>query len=99
MGQGQPFEALALLLERPGQVVTREELQQKLWVGDTFVDFEHGLNKLLRVREARPTKQTTLVSSKTLPCRRYRFIAPVVGGETLSVADREQGPTLLPQMR
>ena len=52
MGQGQPLEALALLLERPGQVVTREELQQKLWVGDTFVDLEHGLNKLLRVREA-----------------------------------------------
>jgi hypothetical protein len=52
MGPGQPLEALALLLEGPGQVVTREELQQKLWVGDTFVDFEHGLNKLLRVCEA-----------------------------------------------
>ena len=50
---GQPFNVLAALLERPGQVVTREELQQKLWAGDTFVDFEHGLNKAInKVREA-----------------------------------------------
>src|ERR1700730_18209130 len=45
--QGQPLEVLTLLLERPGQVVTREELQQKLWASDTFVDFEHGLNKAI----------------------------------------------------
>src|SRR5262249_291366 len=50
---GQPFSVLAALLERPGQVVTREELQQKLWAGDTFVDFEHGLNKAInKVRDA-----------------------------------------------
>jgi DNA-binding response OmpR family regulator len=50
---GQPFSVLATLLERPGQVVTREELQQKLWVDDIFVDFEQGLNKAInKVREA-----------------------------------------------
>jgi DNA-binding winged helix-turn-helix (wHTH) protein len=43
-----PFQALALLLERPGEIVTREELQQKLWSGDTFVDFEHSLNTAIK---------------------------------------------------
>src|SRR5690349_8584510 len=43
--QRQPFEVLALLIERAGEVVSREELQQKLWPGNTFVDFDHGLNK------------------------------------------------------
>ncbi len=41
---GQPFEVLAMLLERPGELVTREEFEKRLWSGDTFVDFEHGLN-------------------------------------------------------
>src|SRR5271165_6696246 len=49
----QPFQVLAMLLERPGEVVTREEIQQKLWASDTFVDFEHGLNKTInKLREA-----------------------------------------------
>ena len=43
--QGQPFALLAMLLERPGEVIGREELQQKLWASDTYVDFERGLNK------------------------------------------------------
>ena len=51
--QGQPIEILALLLKRPGEVITREELQKKLWPSDTFVDFEHGLNAAVnRLREA-----------------------------------------------
>ena len=51
--QGQPFQVLALLLERAGEVVTREELQQKLWPSDTFVDFDHSLNTAInKVREA-----------------------------------------------
>ena len=51
--QGQPLQVLALLLERPGEVVTREELQQKLWPSDTFVDFDHSLNTAInKVREA-----------------------------------------------
>ncbi len=51
--QEQPFQILNLLLQRPGRVVTREELRAKLWPGDTFVDFEHGLNAAIqRLREA-----------------------------------------------
>ena len=46
--QGQPMEILAMLLERPGQVVTREELQKRLWPADTFVDFEQGLNNAMK---------------------------------------------------
>ncbi len=50
---GQPVQVLELLLQRPGRVVTREELRAKLWPGDTFVDFEHGLNAAIqRLREA-----------------------------------------------
>src|ERR1700741_4437570 len=48
----QPFQLLAMLLERPGELVTRDELRQKLWQADTFVDFNHGLNNaVLRLRE------------------------------------------------
>ena len=51
--QEQPFQVLAMLLEHPGEVVTREELQKKLWPADTFVDFDHGLNKAInKLREA-----------------------------------------------
>jgi len=75
---GQPFSVLAALLERPGQVVTREELQQKLWAGDTFVDFEHGLNKAInKVRDALGDDADSPRFIETLPRRGYRFIAPV----------------------
>ena len=51
--QEQPFQVLAMLLERPGQTVTREELRNCLWTADTFVDFDHGVNKAVnRIREA-----------------------------------------------
>ena len=51
--QTQPFQILGMLLERPGELVTREELRQALWPGDTFVDFDHGLNNAInRLREA-----------------------------------------------
>jgi Tol biopolymer transport system component/DNA-binding winged helix-turn-helix (wHTH) protein len=76
--QGQPLAVLALLLERSGQVVTREELQQKLWAGDTFVDFEHGLNKAIgKVREALGDDADNPRFIETLPRRGYRFIAPI----------------------
>ena len=92
--QGQPLEVLALLLEQPGQVVTREELQQKLWAGDTFVDFEHGLNKAIsRVREALSDQADNPRFIETLPRRGYRFIAPVVGRETIA-NDKEQASAL-----
>ena len=81
---GQPLEVLALLLERSGQVVTREELQGKLWAGDTFVDFEHGLNKAIgKVREALADDADNPRFIETLPRRGYRFIAPVEVGAVL----------------
>lgn len=80
--QEQPFQILALLLERPGEVVTREELQRKLWPADTFVDFEHSLNAAVkRLREALGDSAETPRFVETLPRRGYRFIYPVEGRE------------------
>lgn len=76
--QGQPFQVLALLLERAGDVVTREELQQKLWATDTFVDFDHSLNTAInKVREALGDSASSPRYVETLARRGYRFIAPV----------------------
>jgi len=76
--QGQPFQVLALLLERAGEVVTREELQQKLWPSDTFVDFDHSLNTAInKVREALGDSASNPRYVETLARRGYRFIAPV----------------------
>lgn len=76
--QGQPFQVLALLLERSGEVVTREELQQKLWPSDTFVDFDHSLNTAInKVREALGDSASSPRYVETLARRGYRFIAPV----------------------
>ena len=76
--QGQPFQVLALLLEHAGEVVTREELQQKLWPSDTFVDFDHSLNTAInKVREALGDSASSPRYVETLARRGYRFIAPV----------------------
>jgi cholera toxin transcriptional activator len=76
--RGQPFEVLVLLLERAGEVVTREELQQKLWPSDTFVDFDHSLNTAInKVREALGDSASSPRYVETLARRGYRFIAPV----------------------
>lgn len=76
--QGQPFQVLAVLLERAGEVVTREELQQKLWPSDTFVDFDHSLNTAInKVREALGDSASNPRYVETLARRGYRFIAPV----------------------
>lgn len=76
--QGQPFQVLALLLARAGEVVTREELQQKLWPSDTFVDFDHSLNTAInKVREALGDSASSPRYVETLARRGYRFIAPV----------------------
>ena len=76
--QGQPFQVLALLLERAGEIVTREELQQKLWTSDTFVDFDHSLNTAInKVREALGDSASSPRYVETLARRGYRFIAPV----------------------
>jgi TolB-like protein/DNA-binding winged helix-turn-helix (wHTH) protein/Tfp pilus assembly protein PilF len=74
----QPLAVLRVLLERPGEVVTREELQQKLWGNNTFVDFDHGLNKTInKLREALSDSADSPRYIETLPRRGYRFIAPV----------------------
>ena len=79
--QGQPFQVLAMLLERPGELVTREEIREKLWPGDTFIDFEHSVNNSIkRVREALGDDAAAPRFIETLPRHGYRFIAPVDGG-------------------
>jgi TolB-like protein/DNA-binding winged helix-turn-helix (wHTH) protein/Tfp pilus assembly protein PilF len=76
--RGQPFLILELLLERAGEVVTREEIQQKLWSDDTFVDFEHGLNtSIKKLRQVLCDSATEPRYIETLPRLGYRFIAPV----------------------
>src|SRR5262245_10205634 len=74
---GQPFQVLAILLERPGTVVTREELQKRLWP-DTFVDVDHNLNTAInKIREALGDSSENPRFVETLPRRGYRFIAPI----------------------
>jgi len=76
--QHQPTQVLLALLEKPGQIVTREELRQKIWSEDTFVDFEHSLNtaiKKLRLALGDRAKNSKFV--ETLPRRGYRFLATV----------------------
>jgi Tol biopolymer transport system component/DNA-binding winged helix-turn-helix (wHTH) protein len=76
--QGQPFQLLAMLLERPGQVTTREELRARLWPADTFVDFDHGLNAAIkRLRDALGDSAENPRFVETLARRGYRFIAPI----------------------
>lgn len=76
--QTQPFQILGMLLERPGEVVTREELRQALWPADTFVDFDHGLNNAVnRLRESLGDSAESPRFLETLPRRGYRFIAAV----------------------
>ncbi|MGA8311279.1 MAG: winged helix-turn-helix domain-containing protein [Terriglobales bacterium] len=80
--QGQPVDILAMLLERPGEVVTREDLQKKLWPADTFVDFEPGLNNAIkRLRAALDDDADTPRFIETLPRRGYRFVGQVNGSE------------------
>jgi len=81
--QEQPFQVLSALVERPGEVVSREDLQQRLWPDETFVDFEDGLSTAVRkIRQALGDSASNPRFIETLPKRGYRFIAPVdVSGE------------------
>jgi TolB-like protein/DNA-binding winged helix-turn-helix (wHTH) protein/Tfp pilus assembly protein PilF len=75
----QPFQLLKTLLDRPGDLVTRDELRQRLWSAETFVDFEHGLNAAVRrLRDALGDSADVPRFVETLPRRGYRFIAPVI---------------------
>lgn len=74
----QPFELLAMLASRSGQVVTRDEIQQQLWGNDTFIDFEQGVNKCIKqIRTALGDNPDNPLYIETLPRHGYRFLAPV----------------------
>jgi DNA-binding winged helix-turn-helix (wHTH) protein/Tol biopolymer transport system component len=89
---GQPFKILTILLEHAGEVVTREELREQLWP-DTFVDFDHNLNKAInKIREVLRDSAESPRFVETLPRRGYRFIAPVESGEPASKKLAEEGP-------
>ena len=76
--QVQPCQVLALLLEKPGEMVTREELRQRLWDRDTYIDFDHSLNiSINKLREALGDSAANPRFIETLPRRGYRFLAPV----------------------
>ena len=94
---GRPFQVLALLLERPGELLTRKELQERLWPADTFVDFEHGVNAAIQtLRRALCDSHKKPRFIETLPRRGYRFIAavqsppPEATGKVSSPASPEQ---------
>src|ERR1700720_3798625 len=75
---GQPFCVLSILLERPGQVLSREEMRDKLWSSDTFVDYERSLNSAIRkLRAVLGDSQESSRYIETVPRLGYRFIAPV----------------------
>src|ERR1700721_1601418 len=76
--QTQPFKVLAALLERPGEIVTREDLQLRVWGRDTTVDFDHSIGTAInKIREALGDSADNPVFVETLARRGYRFIAPV----------------------
>ena len=80
--QDQPFQVLAVLLQRPGDVVTREELRSQIWPEDTFVDFDNSLNTAInKLREALGDSAENPRFVETLPRRGYRFLAPITGGD------------------
>jgi DNA-binding winged helix-turn-helix (wHTH) protein len=91
--QDQPFQVLALLLEHAGDVVTREEVRQKLWPADTFVDFDHSLNTAVnKLRETLGDSASSPRYIETLARRGYRFIAPVqTSGEEASAGTAAPG--------
>jgi DNA-binding winged helix-turn-helix (wHTH) protein len=83
--QGQSFLILTVLIERAGEVVTRDELQQRVWPADTYVDFEHGLNNAIkRLREALNDSSEKPRYIETLPRKGYRFIAELTQTGSLS---------------
>src|ERR1700749_893439 len=83
--QEQPFRVLALLLERRGETVTRDDIRNRLWSADTFVDFDHGLNKAInKIRDTLGDSATSPRFIETVARRGYRFIADVTVVTSLS---------------
>ena len=101
--QEQPFRVLTQLLEKPGEVVTREELRNRLWPADTFVDFDHSLNAAIRrLRDALGDTADSPTFVETVARRGYRFLAPVSlgsvngngSGETLAIVSPPVSPSI-----
>jgi eukaryotic-like serine/threonine-protein kinase len=91
--QEQPFQILAMLLGQPGEVVTREQLRERLWPEDTFVDFDHSLNTAVKkLRQALNDEADNPRFIETLPKRGYRYVGPAAK----SVPAMESGPTAEP---
>src|SRR5882672_4338633 len=96
---GQPLQVLSILLERPGELVTRDQLQKRLWP-DTFVDVDHNLNTAInKIREALGDSAETPRYVETIPRRGYRFIGTVSVPETVVVATVEPVPQPGPRHR
>jgi DNA-binding winged helix-turn-helix (wHTH) protein/Tol biopolymer transport system component len=94
----QPIQVLSLLLDRPGQIVTREELRQQLWPSDVFVDFDHGLNKSIqKVRDALGDSAASPRYIETIPRVGYRFIAPVTQSRQTPEPESANPPMVSPQ--
>jgi Tol biopolymer transport system component/DNA-binding winged helix-turn-helix (wHTH) protein len=94
---GQAMQVLIILAERPGQLVSREELQQKLWAGDSYGDFEHGLNAAVnRLRETLCDSATEPMYIDTLPRRGYRFIGPIKERPSVASITSESKETTQP---
>src|SRR5882724_4857933 len=92
---GQPFEILALLLNRPGQMVSREELQKEIWTAETFVDFNHGLNAAVnKLRETLSDSAEEPKYIETLPRRGYRFIGTIENAVSELKAGRAMSVTM-----
>jgi DNA-binding winged helix-turn-helix (wHTH) protein len=89
----QPFQVLCLLLERQGELLTREEISRELWPDGTFVDYEHGVNSALnRIRDALGDTASNPRFIETLARRGYRFIAPVE-----RIVPKEDAPSASPE--
>jgi TolB-like protein/DNA-binding winged helix-turn-helix (wHTH) protein/Tfp pilus assembly protein PilF len=95
--QAQPFQLLAMLLERPGELVTREEICQKLWSTDTFVDFDHSLGTAInKIREVLNDSAGEPCYVETLPRRGYRFIAQITSVDPEAAPESPQPAPLAP---
>jgi DNA-binding winged helix-turn-helix (wHTH) protein len=98
--QPQPFRVLTILLERPGEVVSREHLRDRVWGEATFVEFDQGLNYCIRqVRVALRDGASDPLYIETLPKQGYRFIAQVTGGPAAEPPTRDSPPPAAPERR
>src|ERR1700722_5701122 len=90
----QPLQLLSVLIETPGEIVTREELRQRLWPSDVFIDFDHGLNKSIqKLRDALGDSADSPRYIETIPRVGYRFIAPVSNGTRLTDHEPDHNPS------